>query len=161
MARGVFDLKWHCEGYVPWTRQTMVHQGMSKQNWMACTCWPGTLHHILLSWNGNRSMDCQLWNLSFKVPRHLWRNCCHSKLDLKPHCCTVFSDFNDSNWDFLDIPDVWGHLCCSPVLRLDMRPGNEGAPDRGGGEDAGAQSSALQVLGEKLSDSWQKPISLK
>ena len=147
---GMFDIQWLDKRSVPRWVQIMVHKRMSKQIWLGCTYWASSLHHILLTWNGNCSMGCELWDLSSKVQRNMRRNCFHNLLDLQSHCCSVFLVLNRSYWDGFYIHDIRNHCCCSYHFCHHFCARNQGTPNRGGGEDAGWQRAQLQVLADKF-----------
>ncbi|PRQ29495.1 putative major facilitator, sugar transporter, major facilitator superfamily [Rosa chinensis] len=47
-------------------------RGCPSKYGLACTNWPGPLHHIFFSGNGHCAMDCQLRDLSFKAIGTSW-----------------------------------------------------------------------------------------
>lgn len=146
----MFNLERHREGYVPCRGPAVVHEGLPKQVWVACTHRPSLVYHLLLSWDGHRALDCQLRDLPSQVPGGLRRYSSHGKLDFKPHRGPVIPVSNPGDRDLVDIPNIWCNLGRGIDLCSDLCAGNKGAPDRGGGEDVGGQGIAVQVLEEEL-----------
>lgn len=106
-------------------------------------------------------MDCELWDLPFKIPWSLWRNSSHCKLDLKPYCCSIFLILNPIDWDFLDIPNIRFDFSSSPFVCPDMRTRNKGPSNWGDWADAWEEGFAFEVLGEEARSIGEKPRRLK
>lgn len=69
-----------CERYsesrMPCTSWDMVHQWMPDQIRSCGNFAAGSIHHSILTWDGDSAMDCELRDISIEVQRHWWRNCC-------------------------------------------------------------------------------------
>jgi len=127
---------------------------------MACNSRACTLHHILLTWDGNCAMGCQFWNLSLKVSRNMWRNGIYIQLGLKSYCCSVLPILDTSYWDLMDIYDIYIHHHSCHYLCYYFRARNQRTSNGRSGEDVGRKRSQLQVLAEKFS-LWRRSTTTK
>lgn len=145
----LFDLKWYNRGHLPLRRQVVVHKGMSKLVWFACSHWPETLYHIFFP-PGTGTVP---WIVNSEIYPLKYCGVCGgiaatanwiSNLIVAQFFLSLTLAIGTS-WTFLI--HIRAHFCCSPDLCPHFRARNEGDSYWTGWEDAGAEGSILKVLG--------------
>ena len=144
---GVPGVQQHGAGRVPRRGAAVVHARVPEPVRVAGAAGAGALHHLLLPRHGHRAMDRQLGDLPAAVPRRVRRRGGHRQLGVQPGRGAVVPVAHGGHRDVVDVPHLRGTVRRRARLRARLRAGDQGAPHRGGGEDARAPGAQAQVLG--------------
>jgi len=125
-----------CKGWMPCWKSCVFREVLPQQIRISCCYTTWTIHHFLFTWNGNRTMDCELRNLSVEIQKCWWRHCCCVQLVFKSDRERVIHKSHGSSCCRWHIPRIRWNFYHWPRIHLLFSPWNPRPAIWGGGEAA-------------------------